>query len=167
MRISITGADSGGFITVMRVAYLIIPSVYSSEIQAFTVECCFSSFCFPSRSQSSGSTITSTASFPSALNSGNYAAVAFFNSVFLQTSDYPTNNFGQSLDITIINSTHFSLDFTNIAPVTMTLGYYLVSVIAYHNPIPSLGIIISIKSIYKDNPAAQVQDTANTFFGLS
>lgn len=165
--ISFTGADSGGDIVLMKVAYLVIPSVYSSEIQAFTVEECFTWFCIPSKWQSSGSTVTSTHSFPSALGSGSNSAVAFFNSVFLQTSNYPTNNFGQSLDITIINSTHFNLDFTNVAPVAMTLGYYLVSVIAYHNPTPSLGIIISTNSIQKNSPTAQVQDAANTFFGLT
>lgn len=165
--ISLTGADSGAYIVAMKVTYLVIPSVYSSEIQAFIVEECFTGLCAPTKLQTPGTIVTSTHTFPSALASGSNSAVAFFNSVFLQTTNFPTNNFGQSIGIAIINSTHFNLDFTNTASVAMNLGYYLVSVIAYHNPTPSLGIIISTKVIQKSSPTAQVQDAANTFFGLT
>ena len=122
--ISFTGSDSGGCITIMRDRYIVIPRVYSSDIQAFTEDCCFSFLCWFIKSQSVGNIVSVTKSFPSALKSGTNQGLAFFNAVYLQTSNSPTNNFGQSIDLSIINSTHYSLAFKNTATVTMVLGYY-------------------------------------------
>ena len=151
----------------MKVKYIVIPSVYSSAIQAFDVDCCFSFMCLFIRGQSVGNIASTTKTFPSTLNSGTNLAMVFFNSVFLQTTNYPTNNFGQSVDINIINSTHYSLDFKNVATVSMIIGKYIVSVIVYHVPSPSLGISLVATAMDKNNPSASVSDVSNTFFGFN
>ena len=146
--------------------YLIVPSRYGSDILAFTVDCCFTTSCLYTQSQPVNNVVTLTEPFPSPLKSGTNQAVAYFNSVFLQTTNYPTNNFGQSIDATIINSTHFSLIFTNVASVAMNIGFYVVSVIAYYDPTPSLGITIIQNVAAIAVPVFVSTDAANTFFGL-
>lgn len=151
----------------MKVKYIIFPTVYSSVIQAFVADCCFSFLCLYIRGQSVGNIASTTKAFPSPLNSGTNLAMVFFNSVYLQTTNYPTNNYGQSVDINIINSTHYSLDFKNVATISMIIGKYFVSVIVYNVPSPLLGISIVATTMDKNSPSTTVSDIANTFFGFN
>lgn len=131
--LNFTGFDSGGYVTLVRLAYIIIPSACTSEIRGEFASCCFSTDCVPTSPQPSGTTFNITYAFITPLNLpiASYGAVAFINSIYLQTANYPTSHFGQSVVITIISSTHYTLSFTNISPVTMTLSYALTSVLFY------------------------------------
>lgn len=113
--------------------------------------------------QPANNAVNLTKTFPTPLKPGTNDAVAFFSSITLKATG---TNFGQSVDVTILNTTHYKIILINTASTAMNIGYFLVSIVAYHIPNPSLGITITNDYVAVVRPTITSTNAANTFYGI-
>lgn len=106
--------SSGRWMQILDIVYLIIPPAFNNDIYAFTLKDFVSSnsgvFDF---SLATGSTTSLIKAYSGTISPGNYSVVGFINALNIKVIYDPNKSIGLSLNVVMINTTHFNILFTS------------------------------------------------------